>query len=129
MIEAGLFTLLSTNAAIAALCGTRIYPAVRPTGATYPAMTYRVIAGRARPTLNTSGMQRFRMQFDCYGATYGDAVDLRAAVGRLLNGYQGLLSDGTFLQNGIFLGPLDDFQDDARIYCCGVEFYLMFDFP
>lgn len=128
MIEAGLFSLLSNTPAIAALVGTRIYPVVLPTAPTLPALSYQIVGAMSKPTLNNSGFQRFRMQFDCWGQDYSDAVTLREALVKALNGYQGLLSDGTMLQNAQFIQPIDFFEHEALQYRCAVEFYLYFDF-
>jgi hypothetical protein len=126
VIEAGLFHLLSTNAPIAALCATRIYPDILPTGAKYPAIRYARISRIPKPTLTTSGMQFLRMQFDCHGESKADAEALAAAVESLLTGYQGLLSDGTFVQNVLFLGGPSGFEDDARTYCSISDYKFMY---
>lgn len=128
MIEAGLFNLLSTTPAIEAICQTRIYPVVLPEEPTYPAATYQMISARAEPTFETSGFQRWRIQFDCFGVAYPDASGLRDALIKALNGYQGVLSDGTILQNADFIQLTDYFYDQARIFRCMVEFHLYFTF-
>lgn len=128
MIEAGLFSLLSTTAAITTLCGTRIYPAVLPTIPTYPCLRYKLISAKAEPTLSTSGYQRWRIQFDCFANTYASAVALRAAIRSALEGYRGTLIDGTYLQDAQFIQLGDDYEDDPRVYCAMSEFYLFFNF-
>lgn len=126
MINAGLFALLSTTSAISSICGTRIYPVVRPTGATYPALTYKLIAAKPSPTLQTSGYQRWRIEFNCFAGTYDQAAALRAALRSTLEGFNGILGDGTFLQDAQFIQLGEDFEDDPRIYCLMIEFYLFF---
>lgn len=131
MIEKGLFTLLSTDSNISALCSTRIYPLLLPKAAsdqTFPAMTYAVVAGAGDPTFETSGLIRLRMQFDCWGKSYSDAATLRKALVQVLNGYQGVLSDGTNLQLAEFIQPIDFYEQDLLTYRCAVEFYFLFDF-
>lgn len=128
MIEAGLFQLLSTATAITAICQTRIYPVVLPTGPKYPAMTYQVIVAPQSQTMNTAGMQHWRLQFDCWGDTYGDAVSLRAALIKTLNGAGQLLGDGTFLQNAHLNTISEDFASAARVYRCIADITLDFNF-
>lgn len=128
MIEQGLWHLLSTTTAITALCKTRIYPVILPTDPTYPALTYQMISVKADPTLDTSGLQRWRIQFDCWSSVYAEASSLRAALTKALNGYQGTLVDGTLLQNVDLVQITDFFADQARIFRCMAEFYLYFDF-
>jgi len=129
MIEKGLFTLLSTDPAISGMIGTRIYPLLLPTGAVMPAMTYQVVGGAGDPTFETSGLIKLRMQFSCWGDKYSDAAQLRKALVKLLNGYGGILSDGTNLQLGEFIQPIDYFDNDTLLFRCAVEFYFLFDFP
>lgn len=127
MIEAGLFGLLSVTPAITSL-GAKIYPVVRPTGAAYPCITYKMIAAKPGPTLDTSGFQRWRVEFNCFSDTFSVAASLRAALRSTLEGFNGVLSDGTLLQDAQFIQLGDDFEDDPRIYCLIVEFYLFFNF-
>lgn len=128
MIEAGLYNLLSTATAITALCQTRIYPDVRPTSPQYPLIEFKEIGGKADPTLDTSGMQRDRFQFDCCGLTKSAAATLRDALRLTLNGYNGLLSDGTYLQDAVLINKGSSYSDDPRIYCATYEFYLLYNF-
>ena len=128
MIEQGLFTLISSDPTISGMIGTRVYPILLPESPTLPAITYQVTRGNGDPTFETSGLIKLYMQFDCWGKTYSDAAQLRKALVKLLNGYQGVLSDGTDLQLGQFQQPIDFFEQDARQYRCAVEFYFLFDF-
>jgi hypothetical protein len=89
MIETSLFTLLSTSAAVSALVGTRVYPATLPKDPTLPAVVYHFVGGNNAPTMGTSGKQRSRLQINCYGETYSDAITLRKAVVQTLAGYSG----------------------------------------
>jgi Protein of unknown function (DUF3168) len=123
----GLFSLLTADAGISALIGTRVYPVVLPENPTLPALLYKFVGGQSDPTLDTSGEQKLRLELDCYGASFDDASALRDAVTAALNGYQGTLSDGTFLQNAWRLSPgVDFFEDEPRQYRCMVEFYLLY---
>lgn len=123
----GLFALLTGDSGVAALIATRMYPVELPEGEQLPALLYRFVGGKSSPTLTTSGMQRARVQFDCFGDTYDDASSLRAAVVGALNGYVGTLADGTELQNADVMGPgTDFFDDDPRSFRCMVEFYLYY---
>lgn len=128
MIATGLAALLSSTPSIQALCGTRIYPDERPPGVTYPAMTFYLVSAKPSPTLDTSGFQRHRYEFCCFGASPIDAETLREALRHALEGYRGLLSDGTLLQDAQLNGGDDSFEDDPRIYKRVIEFYLFFNF-
>jgi hypothetical protein len=129
MLAPGLFHLLSTESTIAALVGTRIYPVALPTGPTLPAIVYYSAGGTGDPTLDTSGLQKLRYTFDCWGETYAAADQVRDALVAFLNGYRGALSNGILLQMAEYIQPIDSFKDALRQYCCAVELYFLFDFP
>ena len=79
-LQAGLFTLLTNEPTIFALIGTRLYPITLPENPTLPAIRYTVVGGMSMPTFETSGMNRWRFQFDCYGATADDAMTDRKST-------------------------------------------------
>lgn len=128
-LKAGIYSLLTANVGLSALIGARVYPIVLPEAPTLPAIRYQFAGGASEPTFETSGMQRLRVQFDCFGADPDSADATRSALINALNGYQGLLSDGTYLQNADLIQSVDFFENDARQYRCMVEFYLYFNFP
>lgn len=127
MISEGIFSLLSTDAGVSALVGTRVYPVRLPTNPTYPCVRYLIVGGSSDPTFKTSGLQRIRLQVDGFGATHKSADAVRDAVTALLDGYVGTLSDGTYVQNITQIQPLDYDDPDALAFRCMVEFYVLFD--
>jgi Protein of unknown function (DUF3168) len=119
MIESDLFTALSTPTVITALVGTRIYPVRLPPDPTLPAIHYKFVGGSSQATQDTLGSQRSRAEVSCWGATYSDAVTLRAAVvAALSQTSSGSIQLIQFLQNVDFDEP-DTL--DFRALC---EFYL-----
>jgi hypothetical protein len=134
VIDQGLVTLLAANAGVAAILVTggagSIYQGVVPEDiAQYPCLSYQFVGGRSAPTLQGSGQQRSRVQIDCWATTADAAKLLADAVRQALNGYQGLLSDGTFLLDAQILHPgIDYFSDDSRFFRRMLEFYLLYNF-
>ena len=126
MIEAGIYTLLSTTSTITAITGTNIFPDEVPKNPSYPALEYRIISATPRPTLSTSGYQRWRMEFTCKAKTAAAAASLVSAVRKALEGYDGVLSDGTLLQDAQFLQLRSTYDRDALVYERTLEFYLFF---
>ena len=118
MVEQTLFTALTSSSAVTAICGTRIYPLLLPTEPTLPAIDYKFVGGANQPTMDTTGVQRYRVEINCWGATYAQAVTLRHAVIKALSGYQ---SDNTSIQ---FLMPQDIFEPDLLQYRAVAEFYV-----
>jgi hypothetical protein len=97
----GLVDLISSNPDFTDTT-SGLYPMLLPEG-TSLGTTWRVVGGSSDPTFTTSGPQRLRIEFDCYATSYAAADALRSVIRTILDGYQGLLSDGTFLQNCIFI--------------------------
>ena len=120
MIEQDLYTALSTATAITALSGTNIFPLVLPTDPTLPAITYQFVGGRGAATMSNRGTQRSRVQIDCWGTTYLQAVTLRNAVIDTLAGYTAPTFTSQLLQT------IDDFDHELLQYTAKVEFYLTY---
>lgn len=82
MIEAALFGHLSTDAGLSALVSTRVYPVQLPQDADLPAVTFQRIS--TRPVTHRDSTvptySRPRYQFNCWAASFDDAVTLRAAL-------------------------------------------------
>jgi hypothetical protein len=126
MLEAGLYKLLTDNAAD---LGATFYPGELPKNAALPAGTYTTVVTVSEPTLETSGAQKPLFQFDCYGNTALESETLRDALRVLLNGFTGLLDDGTYLDNvdlADMRGP--KFDPDRRMFYCALDFRFIFDF-
>jgi hypothetical protein len=122
MVETALFTALSTSAAVSALAGTRIYPAVLPKDPTLPAVVYHFVGGANQPTMDTRGKQRSRVQFDCIGETYLDAVTLRKAVVQTLAGYR----CADFQSQILNATGSDGFDQDLLQYVAIAEAYVWY---
>src|ERR1700744_1978696 len=98
MIEQTLFTALSTASAI----------------------TYQLVASATTPSLETStGLTRTRMQFDTWGASYSDAVNLRQTILDTL-----LDAQIHGIQNILHLSSTDYFDHEALQFIARIEFYV-----
>ena len=90
MIEAAIVSLLEGDAAVAAMVGTRIYPAAIPQGEPAPSIAYwRVSTGRRLRYDAPDGTSSARYQLDMQASDYTAARALAAAVRHALNGYRG----------------------------------------
>jgi len=131
-IEAGIYSLLCSFSRLTAIVGTRITPVILPEWQARPAMTFTGVGGSSRPTFNSYGEDSKRVQFDFYAdaenGTFDDATDARDILRTYLDGYSGLLSDGTYLQMAEHIQPLDQFNNDARNFRCAAEYYLHYCF-
>lgn len=87
MIESQLFTVLSTDAGVIALAGSRIFPMRRPQNMlTTPAIVYQRVATAPDVHLQgESGLDEVRVQCSCWSSTYAGAKALAAAVRAAVN--------------------------------------------
>jgi hypothetical protein len=122
MIESTLYSIITADPGITALIGTRAYPVILPTDPTLPAITYKLIGGSSRPTMDTSGMQQLRLEVDCWGATYNDAVTLRAAVFNALSEYFDPVAN-VYIQA---IMPRDLFDSALLKFRAMYEFYVFY---
>jgi hypothetical protein len=118
MIETVFRSALTSATSVTAIVGTRIYPLVLPTDPTLPAIEFTFVAGLNIPTMDSMGVQKYRVEVNCWGDTYDDAVSLRYAVVKALSGYT---SGNSSIQ---YLMPQDDFDDDLLQYRATAEFYV-----
>ena len=123
MVEQEIFAAL-TQSSITALCSTRVYPAALPKDPTLPAIEYKIVGGAPQSTLGGHGSLRVRLEVNCWGNTYNDAVTLRSAVVQALSGYKVPNSNTTFS----YLMPQDFFDDELLQYRAVAEFYVVSNF-
>ena len=126
MLEQGLTTLLNASTSITALIGDRLYPVFVPQSPTYPCLSYQVISGSSSYSMDGSAETVKRIQFDAWGTTYADVKNIQQALHNLLDGFEGVLSDGTAV-HGTFRGvELDEFENDSLTYRTLTEYSFHF---
>ena len=119
-IEAAVVAVLQA----ANVAGDRIYHAPLLAGATLPAITYQRISAPRLRNLNTgpAGMTESRIQFDLWGASYGDVKALQKELRGLLDGYAGTVS-GFKIYRARVDSERDDFEE-ARLYWRVISDYI-----
>lgn len=109
MIEAKLFSYLTSNANVSELVGTRIYPITLPPNYTLPAITYAKISG---PKINAkggaTGLAHPRFQFSCWSKSYTEAKIIADTVRLALNAWSECT---TYTEN-----ELDLYEQDTGLY-------------
>lgn len=98
--------------------------------AQYPCLAYQWVGGSNDPGLSSAGPRRSRLQVDCWGTTKRQAVTLANAVAHLLDGFSGVLSDGTNVLSAWIINPpgVDFFSGDSRFRRRMLEFYVLHNF-
>lgn len=129
MIESGLIQALLAEQSVSSLVGTNITPAILPEDSPMPALTVTVITGMSKPTLDTTGWQKWRLQFDGWGKTYSDACNVRDAVMAFLTNKQ-LTLNGTVV-TFILIGPnnVPPYAGVDELFRCSFDMYAIFTLP
>lgn len=106
-IEAALFELLTEDAGVAGLVGSRVYPVVLPQNPTLPAVVYQELRTAAlSATGGDTGRRESRMQVSYWAESYAGVKAGKAALVALLSGYRG----GIFERVGV-----EAMQDDVDV--------------
>jgi hypothetical protein len=96
MLEKGLYALITTDAGVSALIGTRAYWVLAPKGSALPQVVLaRVTTEDTYDTQGATGLRDAVVQVDCYAADFYGSRAISLAVRKLLESYKGTLADGT----------------------------------
>lgn len=116
MIESALLALLTANAGVAALAGTRIYAVQLPQQPTLPAVTYELVSDRRQGTFTgPAGLPGSLFRVHSWAAGYAAAKALANAVRAALDGYQGTVG-GETIQAAILEGQTDIYEPEVAIW-------------
>jgi hypothetical protein len=133
-IDKGITALLAGDGGVQANLKSgvaSIFDGVLPEDETaYPCLAYQFVGGSNDPGLTSAGPRRSRLQIDCWGLTKAQAIPLANAVAHLLDGYSGVLSDGTTVMSCWIINPpgVDFFSGDSRFRRRMLEFYVLHNF-
>lgn len=123
MLTNGVVEYLIGQAPISSVVGNRIQPIPAPEDLSqYPCIAYQSPSDVSESANDGPvGVATSRIIFDCKAARYLDARNLALAVKAALNGYSGILPDGTqvFLAESVNL--VDRWEDGSRISCTAVH--------
>jgi hypothetical protein len=119
MLTDGLVALLLTQAAVAEVVGSRIqHPPAPEDMSQYPCITYQSPSDVSQQGGDGPvGVATCRVVFDCLALRARDARLLALTLKSILNGYAGVLPDGTKVYRAESANLADRFVDGSRIYC------------
>lgn len=116
-IEQTLYTVLSTNVAVAALVSTRIYPLLMPQNTAMPCVVYQRISSVPVTSINgDSGLDSVRIQVSCWAGTFAGAKGLASAVRSAV--------DGSSLLKSVTLMEMDDIDNETRNFRSMIDFSI-----
>ena len=122
-VETLVYTTLTGDAGVAALVGTRVYPAIIPQDAALPALAYQRISSQAIQWQDGSAAPiRPRIQVTAVADDYSEAKGLAAAVRSALNG----VSSGQILSSFMDTDA-DGFTDTSDLYTVRMDFLIWHD--
>lgn len=106
-----IFAALSTNPAVIALVGTRVFPNVAPADAEVPFIVYRVWRDVAIRQLagGTADLMHGTVQVDAYSRTYDEAHAVAAAAETVLDGYDAAAFASQFVNSR------DLYEDETKL--------------
>lgn len=89
-IESELFNILTGDAAVGAMIGTRVYPLVLPQNPTLPAVVYQELRTDARAAADGDmGERETRFQLSAWASSFAAVKMAKTALTALLSGYSG----------------------------------------
>jgi hypothetical protein len=103
-VDSDLRAFILADAAVAALIGTRLYPAIMPQDPVLPATTYQWISAIRYPNMDDAGgLSTARVQVDCWSDSKAEALEVFEAIRLALDGYRGAFGSipvyGAFLES------------------------------
>lgn len=134
-IRKGLHNHLLSNAAIAAIVGTRVYPVKNAEGNRLDCIVYfRVLETELYHYLGRAGLVGARFQIDVLSQTNGQANALADLVKEALSGYSGLWSYGgnspsdTVPVQGVFLQTaFEDYDEETKLYRVSRDYMIWYE--
>ena len=126
-IEALIYSILSSNAGVSALVGTRVYPVVLPRSydpaTAGDALTFSAVSGDEEITLDGKRWGEKRIQIDAWSAQYANAKAIQTAVNNALDGAVNAAQGLTLAYQSI---TMDTYEDAINAYRVMVEYQVCF---
>lgn len=126
-----IYSLLTNDAALAAIVGTDIYPVALPRNV--KASTYvvtQVISNIMRPTIDGHHKQNLyqaRVQIDCVATLYPKLCELVQAVRLACNFKRGTIAGARVTSVSLALEGPQNFDDEQRLFVQPVDFIIIYD--
>jgi len=126
-IDVALYTVLTSDAAVSALVGTRVYPNIVPQNKAMPAITYQQISGLRNYTMDGPvGLVEARFQINCWSTTYVQSRVLARLVRKALDNYSTTPIEITYLENEGDMPEVESGKDVLRRYGKRLDFTVWF---
>lgn len=115
-LESALVALITGNAPVAAVLGTRLYPDVIPQDQPMPAGHYRTVSTRpAMAHSGEAGVDFSTVRFSIFAPLRADAISLRELIKPVVSGYKGT-SGGETLDAVFYREGMNTFDIESGLY-------------
>jgi hypothetical protein len=122
---------LTNDSEISAFVSERVYSMRLPEKSTIPAISWHQVSGRdAAPTYDAaedySTWISARIQFNCWGRSGDQAMNLGEAVIAALSGYDGSIG-GDLIQSSFLVNELDIYEVPTKLYRRILDFQISYE--
>jgi hypothetical protein len=126
-LASDLYTVLTGDAGVAALIGTRLYPDVAPPGAALPRATYQFIDRHALQHFNgrVSEVLIADLQIDCWGVSSPERDSVADAIELVLDGVVQTEWTDVYLQSSRMESRVDSYEEPGDGSAVGLYRALM----
>src|SRR5262245_55212356 len=119
--------ILVDDPAVAALVGTRVFPARLPQGELRASVVYIRVSGVGDYHMaGPSGLAQTRMQIDAWGGTADEATAVANACYDALTGFRGIKNDVT-VQGAFMLVEREAFDTAVQRFSVTRDFYFWYE--
>lgn len=119
--------LLQSDATVARMAGTRVYPLVAPQTSAVPWIAYQRISDVPHYSMTGySRLTRTRVQISVEAATYNDLRALERAIKKRLGGYRGNVN-GLNVMSAFVENVIDDYNPTTLHPMCHIDVMVMHD--
>ena len=123
MIGKAIYDILSNNAEVTALVGTKIYPVVLPMGVDFPAVVYRVVDTDPTEVKQSLVQESYKVEVLVAEQTYDAAVNLGERIKTALNRVSGTFA-GIKIQRCNYTSKSDGFDKDDNLFIRTTTFLI-----
>jgi len=120
------FSILTNDADVAAIVGTKVYPRTAPQGVKIPYIVYTIVSVTPTDTKDRpSPVDAIRVQIDCYDRTYLGCETLNAATRDAMDAYEiGATVAGVKLDGIKYETENDTLDEDVDIFRRSTDYII-----
>lgn len=125
MIGKLIYNRLSTDGAILAYVGTKIYPDIVPQNVQYPFVVYTIVNSLPVDFKDgQSNLEEITMQIDVYTQSYDDTQDLSNLIRNRLDRFVGIVEDVEVQSIKYISATSQVFNAELSVYWTSIDFRI-----